>query len=220
MGFCAFGFAQAQTVGLVHGNEETFFVDEDLPDGFKSCKIKFFNKSESDVVIQYEQISVDFPSAWSISFCDNRDCLPNFPLTGTYAAIKPGDTTDMKLDVFPSGGADTAIVKYAIWDANNANIIDTLTFKVYARWGLNTSELNTLQTRVFPNPNSASVLNISGKNLQKLSIFAIDGRRVLVQSLENLNETNVPMGSLVNGTYFLRVEHAAGVDQHTLQVNR
>ncbi len=221
LGLCVFGFAQAQqTLGLVHGNEETFFVDENLPDGFKSCKIKFFNKSQSDIVINYKQISLDFPETWLISFCDNRDCLPNFPLTGTYAAIKPGDTTDMKLDVFPSGAADSAVVKYAVWDANNSSIIDTLTFNIYARWGLNTTKVNTLQTRVFPNPNAISDLSITGNTLQHVRIFAIDGRKVWEQSLDNQNEAIVPMNALSNGTYFLKVQHAMGVDQHTLQVNR
>ena len=33
------GFTSAQnTIGLVKGSEATFYADENLPDGFKSCK--------------------------------------------------------------------------------------------------------------------------------------------------------------------------------------
>lgn len=219
--FSIVGYSQAQkTIGLAHGTEETFYVDEDLPDGFKSCKIKFFNAGTSDVEIEYKQIELDFPDAWMISFCDNRDCLPNFPMTGMYAPIKPGDTTEMKLDVFPSGGADSALVRYAIWDKALPNLVDTLVYKIYARWGLNVQSLGSFSTRIYPNPSQGSDLNIAGNNIREVVIRAIDGRVVSKQLAFGENEIRLNMSHLTNGQYYIEVRTAEHTDTHLLQIAR
>jgi len=212
------GYSQAQkTIGLSKGTEGTFYVDEDLPDGFKSCKIKFYNAGTSDVVIEYKQIELDFPEAWMISFCDNRDCLPNFPMTGMYAAIKPGDTTEMKLDVFPSGGADSALVRYAIWDKDLPNLVDTLVYKIYARWGLNVQSLSSFSTQIYPNPLQGSELNVVGRNILEVIVRATDGRELYKQTAQSENQVRLNLSHLANGQYYLEIRNAERIDMHLLQ---
>lgn len=221
---CAFaliGAANAQrTIGLVKGSESVFYVDENLPDGFKSCKISFFNKTNSDIIIKYRKIDLDFPSSWMISFCDNRDCLPNFPESGTYAAIKPGDTTEMKLDIFPIGSADSAVIQYAIWDQNRPNDVDTLIYNVYARWGLNIQSVSGNTTRVYPNPASGQELQLVGSHLQNVRVFGTDGRLLFHSEVPASNQFTVPLNTLPNGTYVIEVTHAGGTDTHKVQLAR
>jgi hypothetical protein len=221
---CAFalmGAANAQrTIGLVKGSEAVFYVDENLPDGFKSCKISFYNKTNSDMIINYRKIKLDFPSSWMISFCDNRDCLPNFPESGSYAKIKPGDTTDMKLDVFPIGSADSAVIQYAIWDQNRPNDVDTLIYNVYARWGLNIQSVSGNATRVYPNPVSGQELQLVGSNLQEVRVFSTDGRLLFESQAATGNQFTVPMRAMPNGTYLIEVTHAGGTDTHKVQLAR
>ena len=215
------GFTSAQnTIGLVKGSEATFYADENLPDGFKSCKFQFYNKGDKDITIEYRQVELDFPESWLISFCDNRDCLPNFPLIGTYSPIKPGDTTEFKLDVFPSGGADSALIKYAIWDKNLPNLIDTLVYRVYARWGLNVQSMSHFNTRIFPNPVQGTELVVSGTAISNVQILSTDGRVMLNQDGNSLNELRLNLERLSNGHYYIQVRHAAGMDSHSLQLNR
>ena len=215
------GVSHAQkSIGLVHGTDETFYVDENMPDGFKSCKIKFFNQSESDITIEYSQVELDFPESWLISFCDNRDCLPNFPSTGVYAPIKPGDTTDMKLDVFPIGGADSAMIKYAIWDQSKPNEIDTLIYRVYARWGLKVNSINEFNTRVYPNPISQDILNVSGTQIEEILVYNPAGKLMFKQDFNKDNAVKAKINQLESGNYIIRVRHAEGVGVHHLQIAR
>jgi len=215
------GASHAQkTIGLVHGTDETFYVDENLPDGFKSCKIKFFNQSQSDVTIEYSQVELDYPESWLISFCDNRDCLPNFPTSGVYAAIKPGDTTDMKLDVFPMGGADSAMVKYAIWDQSQPSEIDTLTYRIYARWGLNVKSINEFNSNVFPNPISQDILNVSGTQIDEVLVYNAAGKLTFKQDYHKEDAVKLNINQLESGNYIIRVRHADGMGVHHLQIVR
>jgi hypothetical protein len=209
-----------KTYEIIGTTEKTFFVDENMPDGFKSCTIYFHNTSDQDIVIQYEKINIDFPSAWMVNFCDNKDCLPNFPNTGSYASIKPKDTTDMKLDVFPSGGSDTALVQYAIWDQARANDRDTLSFRMFARWGLGWVQSSRVKSQLFPNPSAQKIVTVQGERMTSVACYNLNGQLLVSQNVTDASQVPFDISGLPVGTYLLKVNHAKGSDTHTLIVTR
>jgi hypothetical protein len=216
-----FGTTWGQKAYTILGqNENEFFVDENMPDGFKSCTFYFYNNTETDIVIKYEQVFIDFPSTWMVNFCDNRDCLPNFPMSGSYATIKAKDTVDMKLDVFPNGGADTATVQYAIWEESNPNEKDTLTFRIFARWGLQLLQMGKTHSTVYPNPLEQKTLQVQSSKINSVLVYGVDGKIWLREFMEGKDLAQIELAELPLGSYFVRVTHAAGVDTHRLLIAR
>jgi hypothetical protein len=213
---------QAQSIGFVDTKELHEYVENDLlKDGFKSCKIKFFNNTDADITIKYKKVSVDFPESWSVSFCDNSDCYPSFVDEAQFRPISAGDTVDLKLDVYPDGTADTAYVSYAIWDEANPNVVDTLNYQIMSRWGLFSENLKITQVSVFPNPTS-DVLNIRSMSaIEQVSVLDLNGKLVYSEKIsEPKSSVTLPLASLPNGLYVIETTTLVGVESQKFQIRK
>lgn len=213
---------QAQSIGFVDSKELYEYVENDLlKDGFKSCKIKFYNNIDADITIKYKKVSVDFPESWSVSFCDNSDCYPSFVDAAQFRPISAGDTVDLKLDVYPDGTADTAYVSYAIWDEANPDVVDTLNYQIMSRWGLFSENVEVTQVSVFPNPVS-DVLNIrSISAIEQVDILDLNGRIVYSEKISEPNSSvTLPLVSLPNGLYVVEATTLLGVESQKFQIRK
>lgn len=213
---------QAQSIGFVDGKESYEYVENDLlKDGFKSCKIKFYNNTDADITIKYKKISVDFPESWTVSFCDNSDCYPGFVDAAQFRPISAGDTVDLKLDVYPDGTADTAYVSYAIWDDANPDVVDTLNYQIMSRWGLFTENIEFTQVSVFPNPVS-DVLNIrSISAIKQVNILDLNGKIVYSEKISEPNSLfTLPLVSLPSGLYVVEATTLLGVESQKFQIRK
>jgi len=141
------GIAQAIEV---QGSKTQNFYPESA--GFTDCSIYMKNIGTGSLKIAYEKVSADYPAGWDVSFCDNRNCFFTFRDKDTFTAMAPGEKASMKITVFPKGNADTAIVKYAVWDVNNPSLKDTLTFNIMVRWSAGNYLSCMPQQAIFPVP--------------------------------------------------------------------
>jgi hypothetical protein len=192
----------AQSFQAVEGTDVQYYPSAN---GFMDCAIHLKNLTQAPVVLQYKKVSVDFPSNWDISFCDNRNCFGGFVDEDTMSAIAPDDEKNsLKLTVYPNGKSDTAVVVYEVWNKYSPTDKITLTFTIMVRWGASTESYEVV-TRVSPNPaNDFVQLPVADAQL-----LDVQGRIVSNTTTGSLNLLEVP-----NGIYFVRfVQNNSWVNQ-------
>jgi hypothetical protein len=192
----------AQSFQAVEGTDVQYYPSAN---GFMDCAIHLKNLTQSPIILQYKKVSVDFPSTWDISFCDNRNCFGGFVDEDTMSAIAPDDEKNsLKLSVFPNGKSDTAVVVYEVWNKYTPADKITLTYTIMVRWGAST-ESYEIVTMVSPNPaNDYVQLPVAVAQL-----LDVQGRIVSNTTTGSLNLLEVP-----NGIYFVRfLQNNAWVNQ-------
>jgi hypothetical protein len=192
----------AQSFQAVEGTDVQYYPSAN---GFMDCAIHLKNLTQSPIILQYKKVSVDFPSTWDISFCDNRNCFGGFVDEDTMSAIAPDDEKNsLKLSVFPNGKSDTAVVVYEVWNKYIPADIITLTYTIMVRWGASTESYEVV-SMVSPNPaNDYVQLPVAAAQL-----LDVQGRIVSNTTTGSLNLLEVP-----NGIYFVRfLQNNAWVNQ-------
>lgn len=192
----------AQSFQAVEGTDVQYYPSAN---GFMDCAIHLKNLTQSPIILQYKKVSVDFPSTWDISFCDNRNCFGGFVDEDTMSAIAPDDEKNsLKLSVFPNGKSDTAVVVYEVWNKYIPADKITLTYTIMVRWGASTESYEVV-SMVSPNPaNDYVQLPVAAAQL-----LDVQGRIVSNTTTGSLNLLEVP-----NGIYFVRfLQNNAWVNQ-------
>ena len=112
-------------------------------------------------------------------------------------------------------GWDT--ITYAI--CNAANQCDTAQIIIYVQSPTGINEINTLQTRVYPNPfnNSFSVYHTG--DVKFISLYDLDGRLIREISCGGELITSIPGDNLQAGVYIVKAisDKAVGVTKITKQ---
>lgn len=190
----------AQTYSLVGGNVQYFYPNAT---GSMDCAIHIKNESASILKLKYKKVSVDYPAKWDVSFCDNVNCNNSFGDSGTMFDIPVGDAeSSLKISAFPNGFADTAIVKYAMWDVNSPSKIDTMVFNIYVRWGVGLNSFSTTAT-VYPNP-SKNHFNIqSAASISGIEMVSLTGTKMPICFTQTSNGVVVNTSDLPAGIYSL-----------------
>ncbi len=190
----------AQTYSFVGGKVQYFYPNAS---GSMDCAIHIKNESASVLKLKYKKVSVDYPAKWDVSFCDNVNCNNSFGDSGTMFDIPVGDEeSSLKISAFPNGFADTAIVKYAMWDVNSPSKIDTMVFNIYVRWGVGLSSLSNY-TSVFPNPSKNAFQIQSNASISGIEILSLTGVKMPIQYSSNATGVIVNTTGLTNGVYNL-----------------
>lgn len=190
----------AQSFTTTEGSEVEFFPNAT---GYMDCAIHFENLTNDPIILSYKKVITDFPTTWDVSFCDNRNCFGGFVDEDTMSPIAPTDKyNSLKLTIYPNGKADTAIVKYAVWNKYIPTDIDTLTFKVYVRWSASNESFTYGVERVYPNPTSGLVVVRSPNTVSNVEIFDALGKQVDKQ-LIGINQNRIDLTNVPNGIYFL-----------------
>ncbi len=190
----------AQTYSFVGGKVQYFYPNAT---GSMDCAIHMKNESASILKLKYKKVSVDYPAKWDVSFCDNVNCNNSFGDSGTMFDIPVGDAeSSLKVSAFPNGYADTAIVKYAMWDVNSPSKIDTMVFNIYVRWGVGLNSFSNFAT-VFPNP-SKNAFNIqTNASISGIEMLSLTGVKMPIQYTSNANGVVVNTSKLTDGIYNL-----------------
>lgn len=195
----AFGIVSAnlsaQTFQAVEGTDVSYYPNAN---GFMDCAIHFKNLTQSSVVLQYKKLSVDFPTTWDVSFCDNRNCFGGFVDEDTMSAIAPEDENNsLKITVYPNGKADTATVIYEVWNKYVPAEKITVTYNIMVRWSAETQKFEMIAS-LTPNPASDFVLIPSND----AKLIDLQGRIISYTQNGKLQIADVP-----NGIYFVNFFH-------------
>jgi hypothetical protein len=123
------------------------------------------------------------------------------------AKVAPNGEASLKITVFPNGKADTAVVKYALWDYDNPSDRDTITWNIYIRWGAETKTWITEAVQVYPNP-VVDVLNVS--DLGEAAMEVLDSRGAVVKNVAPI-AGHMDVSELAAGLYFIRCQSGGKV---------
>ena len=204
---CTAAVTNAQAYSFEGGANQAFYPKAT---GYMDCAIHIKNEGSENLTLKYKKISVDFPSKWDFSFCDNVNCVTFFADSGTMAAIAPGNNeSSMKVSVYPNGFADTAVVKYAVWNESNPSKIDTLAFNIYVRWGASVEKFNA-KVSLNPNPSFGKFDVTSNSTIQNIQMFDLSGKSVFMNAEFNHNIAVITTSNVAAGTYLLKVSTALG----------
>lgn len=152
--------------------------------------------------------SVDVPSTWvnDAFICDYVTCWDSAKNNNSYTLP---NSKDYPLDVhfLNEGNAGEGNAKLLVWEvADSLNTFKFVTYKVRVAEGVKIQEVNKLSLRTFPNPvlNNLTIENINTKEITKIELYNIIGKRVL--SIENPNEKEIlNLSTFNNGVYILKL---------------
>jgi len=197
----------AQAYSFEGGKNQSFYPKAT---GYMDCAIHIKNDGAENLNLKYKKVSVDFPTTWDFSFCDNVNCITFFADSGTMAAIAPGNNeSSMKVTVYPNGIADTAVVKYAIWNVNEPSKIDTLVFNINVRWGVSVEKISQ-SVSLFPNPTKGSFQISAKSEISEVEVFDIMGKKVNTSVVFAKNNATILAGQLSAGSYLVKVATSNG----------
>ena len=188
----------AQTIEIQGGKSHDFYPEAS---GFTDCYVYMKNIGSSSLRIAYEKVSVDYPTGWDVSFCDNRNCFFNFRDKDTFTAMAPAEKASIKITIFPKGTADTAVIKYAVWDVDNPSVKDTITFNIMVRWSAGTQLSVMPQQAIYPIPANRD-LQVNTLGVDYIEILDLSGKQV-GHFYPNADWTRLDISHLTLGSYVM-----------------
>jgi len=196
--FC--GFAQNFTVTPANSVTTTISLDT-----YITSEIDFNNTSGDLLYLAWDLIDATVPSSFDYSFCDYNTCYDATYIHGTMAAISPGNSGFIKVNLSTSQEG-WAHFKFAVYNVNNPSEADTVDF-----WFNGIAEVKQIvkeEISIYPNPvNSGD--NWTIKNLENNSLIEVYnslGQKVL--STKNYSSSSVILeGKLNKGAYIVRILH-------------
>lgn len=148
----------------------------------------------------WEVDSVNLPSNWEFSVCDQDICYPigsqsidwNLPNNGGY----------LNMHFYPNGQQGEGYVVLKVNDSPDQNQIEYLKFRANAlSAGITDKSLE--KVRLFPNP-AREIVNITGgsKNTN-FEMVDILGKQIKTGTLDSTGSYRINTSSMLNGVYFI-----------------
>ncbi len=154
------------------------------------------------MVIAYEKVSADYNPGWIISFCDNQNCYSDFVSSDTFTTVAANETVNIKISIMSMGKADTAVVKYAVWNKYASSIVkDTLAWTIYMPQSASTKEFSVNLAAAYPNPTTDVVILPNGAK----SVMLFDAKGSKIEAIE-LVGSRLNLASMPAGNYLLNFE--------------
>ncbi|NBP04605.1 MAG: T9SS C-terminal target domain-containing protein [Bacteroidetes bacterium] len=204
----------AQTIEVQGSKTHDFYPESS---GFTDCYMYLKNVGTGSLRIAYEKVSVDYPAGWDVSFCDNRNCFFTFRDKDTFTALAPGEKASIKITVFPKGAADTAVVKYAVWDVNNPSVKDTLTFNIMVRWSAGAHFTCMPQQAIYPVPANRH-LQVNTLGVNYIEIRSTSGQKI-TQYFPDAEWTRLDISELLAGSYVVLLKGQNGIRSYNFLKN-
>lgn len=198
----------AQNIGVSPNDtfEQVGFM-EDL----ETLTISLKNLSPSTVIFKWQKVSESVPANWDAAVCDNKICYAGLEDSGTMNPVDSQGSAFLLLHITSHSNYGKATVRYCVWDEQNPQWKDTLTFILRVDPPSGIGQLNvTSSILIYPNP-AQDFLHIHTNNDKGFDcqIFTITGDRVSGAKSET-DEVILSIKELKAGIYFLRIQHENG----------
>lgn len=184
-------------------------------DTFSSVDMYFAPNPLDAIQFNWTLISNDMPSMWSYSLCDYTSCYPGIPSNGSMTPITAAEAQNgtqgfFKISLHPGTTEAFATVKIYVYDSNDINVGDTVTFTFNMSDPANVEEEALASISMYPNPANEQVTfsNISPL-VSQIEIFNILGEKVeTIQPTNSSFQLNVDHYN--QGAYFVAYVTASG----------
>jgi len=193
--FTVSGFSQVFTPNT---NDTTFFGDASDSDFYGDIPI--VNDDGASNSMYWEVDSVNLPSNWEFSVCDQNICYPigtqnvqwNLPDNGGY----------LNMHFYPNGQEGEGFVTLKVNDSPDQNQIEYMTFRANATSN-GISENSLEEISLFPNP-ARDIVNISGGSINtNFEMVDILGKKITSGKLDSKGGYRINTSSMLNGVYFV-----------------
>jgi hypothetical protein len=164
------------------------------------------NTGNSKILIKWERISVNIPSAWDYSMCDLGACHPGIPVgPEEMDTVKVGNSGFLGLNIDPGNTPGSGVVKVLVYQNGFRNNADTITWNITAvPAGIKEIQENN-PLRIFPNPAGGQLhISIGTPGEFSVSITDLTGRNVL-RILQPGGPASIDLSSLEKGIYTVHV---------------
>lgn len=201
----------AQGIEFEKGNKQSFWLSSA---DFTDCHIPFFNKTGSTASLVYNKVSVDWPSQWDVSFCDDLNCFTGFAQSDTFMPLANNGEAEFKITVTPNGHGDTGVIKYEIYSAANPNVRDTVEINIFVPWSASFPRFSTSGISVYPNP-GAGVYAFQSVSAGIAYVVDLKGT-TMYKSTAVAGENTMDLTSLPAGVYWFELRTSEGILREAL----
>jgi hypothetical protein len=198
---------------------EQHIVAEIVNSNYEAHYIDINTAIPQAIQYKWELISNTFPANWSYNFCDYDNCAVGIPLSGTMTPISLAEAQNgiygyLHLNLTVGNNLGQGKVEVYVYDANDYNIGDTVSWDISWTNTAGLSELDDSNFTIYPNP-VTEILNIDFDQFTAVAetkILGIDGKVYYSNSKLDWT-TSIDMSSFPNGMYFVEIIDMEGVSK-------
>lgn len=179
-------------------NDTTFYGEATDSDFYGDIPIG--NDDGASNSMYWEVDSVNLPTGWEFSVCDQNICYPKG--TQNIQWNLPGSGGYLNMHFYPNGQDGEGLVVLKVNDSPNGNQVEYMTFRANATsTGITENTLENVS--LYPNP-ARDIVNISGgsKNTN-FEMVDILGKKIKTGKLDSEGSYRINTSSMLNGVYFV-----------------
>ena len=186
-------------------------------DTYADAITSFSTNPVGAITFKWELISHDFPFEWYFSLCDFSACYPGIPPSGTMTPISGTDAANgvqgyFKLTVGGGWSPGSATAKFYLYDSNDYNVGDTVTFTFNMADQTSVGEEELAQIEIYPNPaNKMVTIDNIQDNMGEIKVMNIMGQTVYSINAENSTKEVIDISSFDAGIYFVSYRSNEGI---------
>lgn len=167
------------------------------------------NLSDQELMINWEVIDLDLPTAWNKYVVDiNFSYPPIINSSPTPMLIEPNAKEQyFGINIWPNDQAGCGTFKVVFFDHLDSTVIDTIEYSISINnpgcLTTSTLELSSLQYNILPNP-SPGFFNLSTiDNISMLEIYSVSGQ--LIQKISQVQNSFIDLSDFPRGVYVLKI---------------
>ncbi len=150
----------------------------------------------------WKKLSVDMPSEWSATICDNNTCYPSLIDSAQTLPVLPGDDGLMIIHCTPTTVQGIGIIRYTIQELTGSQAIDTLTWIIDATAMVSVNEFSGSNLPFSISENTMH-LQEGFDHFNHVKVISLNGEIVLSQAINQSNNCELPI--LPSGIYFIEL---------------
>jgi hypothetical protein len=183
-----------------NGKDSTFMIHNEFAD----VLFRYKNEGASAVNVKWEKLSATVATGWDLGFCNNGECLPGLPDSGTFSGLAPGEIGFLKIHTSTYRKAGVTDVLYLIYTDGNRAQADTFNYHIVCEpWAVCNGELCAPQDAVIQKGRNISVTCVEPS---RVAVINVKGELQLVTTTAHTHE--LQLEALESGVYVIVTESA------------
>lgn len=163
------------------------------------------NNVAQSVDLEFELISENFPSSWSVTGCTNLICYSNLPDKGTLGIKQQNEEWYMSLNIAVNQQLGEGVIKFRLFSSNTPSINDTLVFKIKAE----ESELIEIKPWAEFQYNENGITIFTQSNVEAtFLLFNLSGQTIMNEQLTEVSTFS--FANLSKGVYVVYITSKQG----------
>jgi hypothetical protein len=188
-------------------------IDTVIMENYEAYDINFTTSVPEQITYKWVLLSNTLPASWTYSICYQGGCATGIPTTVvtmetiTLAQAQQGVQGFLKINVTTGLNYGSGKAVFYVYDANDINRGDTVSFDI--RWQnlLSTNEINfESQFSIYPNPaNDVLIIRSEYDETSEVAFTNAIGEVVLTEKVNVREVKRLDISDLSQGIYFMTI---------------